>query len=153
MNSPGLFVDTNLLVLFVTGNVDEEIIGRHRRLREFTQEDYELLDETLAPYERILVTPNTLTETSNLLSQHADPERSRLLETLRFLIQHTEEIVVASVDASAEDEFERLGLADAALLHVATPETPVITADFDLYFAIAQRQADAVVNFRHLQAS
>ena len=152
MNSPGLFVDTNLLVLFVTGNVDEEIIGKHRRLREYSRNDYATLLREVDQCDRILVTPNTLTEASNLLAQHGEPERSRILERLRVLIQETEEIVVASVEASTQEAFGGLRLTDSALLLVATPETPVITVDFDLYFAISQRRENAVVNFRHLRA-
>lgn len=152
MNRSGLFIDANLLVLFVTGSVDEVIIGRHRRLREYTRNDYAALVQEIDRFNRILVTPNTLTETSNLLAQHGKPERSLLLERLRVLIEETEEIVVASAEVSADDEFGRLGLTDAALLILAAPETPVITADFDLYFTISHRLPDAVVNFSHIRA-
>ena len=151
MNSPGLFVDTNLLVLFVTGNVDEEIIGKHRRLREYTRNDYAALIREIDQYNRILVTPNTLTETSNLLAQHGEPERSRLLERLRVLIHETEEIIVASTEASDEDAFHRLGLTDSALIQLASQDTPLLTVDFDLYYAILQRRENAVVNFTHLR--
>ena len=152
MNSPGLFVDTNLLVQFVTGNVDEEIIGKHRRLREYTRNDYAALIREIDQYNRILVTPNTLTETSNLLAQHEEPERSRLLERLRVLIHETEEIIVASTQASDDDAFHRLGLTDSALIQVASQDTPLLTVDFDLYYAISQRRENAVVNFTHLRA-
>ena len=152
MVSSGLFIDANLLVLFVAGSVDQDIIHRHRRLREFTQEDFGVLVRTLAPYDRILVTPNTLTETSNLLGQHGEPERTRLFEGLRILIEETEEVVVTSLEASAEEEFGRLGLTDSVLILAARAETPVLTVDFDLYFAISGREPDAVVNFRHLVA-
>ena len=151
MNPRGIYVDANLLVLLVAGSVDKEIIARHRRLRAYDSEDYEILIEVLAGYEQILVTPNTLTETSNLLSQHGEPERTRLMDALRFLIEETEEIVVASIEASAGAEYPRLGLTDAALLRLAAPETPVITSDFDLYFAILGRTPSAAVNFNHLQ--
>ena len=151
MNSPGLFVDTNLLVLFVTGNVDEEIIGKHRRLREYTRNDYAALIREIDQYNRILVTPNTLTETSNLLAQHGEPERSRLLERLRVLIHGTEEIIVASTEASDDDAFHRLGLTDSALIQLASQDTPLLTVDFDLYYAILQRRENAVVNFTHLR--
>ena len=80
-----------------------------------------------------MVTPNTLTETSNLLSQHREPERSRLLRRLRAVIQDSREITVASAVAADNPAFARLGLADAALLEVATADTPVVTMDFNLY--------------------
>ena len=147
----GLFVDANLLVLYVVGNVVESLIAKHRRLRKYTPEDYGALVTALSLYARILITPNSLTETSNLLAQHGEPERSRLLERLRVLIHETEEIVVASTEASDDDAFHRLGLTDSALIQLASQDTPLLTVDFDLYYAILQRRENAVVNFTHLR--
>ena len=147
----GFFVDTNLLVLYVAGREDRALISRHRRLDEYSAEDYDVLLDLLALVERVFVTPNTLTETSNLLAQHGEPERSRLLRRLRSIIQDSEEIVVASAIASANDSFERLGLADAALLEVATSETPLVTVDVSLYLAVLEKNQDAAVNFKELR--
>ncbi|MCE2404747.1 MAG: hypothetical protein J4F43_06280 [Dehalococcoidia bacterium] len=151
MAAAGLFIDANLLVLLVVGSVGRDLIAKHRRLREYTEEDYETLVDVLSRVDRVLVTPNTLTETSNLLAQHAEPERSRFFDRLRVLIQETEEVVVASTQASNNSEFRRLGLTDAALLEVATEETPLVTVDLDLYLAVLAKGEDAAVNFRHLQ--
>ena len=107
-----------------------------------------LLDITAAA-ERVFVTPNTLTEASNLLAQHRDPERSRLMARLRLLIHGSEEVVVSSSDASSNTEFRRLGLTDAALLQVVTADTPVITVDLGLYVAAAREDPSAALNFDH----
>ena len=152
MAPPGLFFDSNLIVLYVVGNVDQDFIAKHRRLRDYSRNDFELLLQALAPYQRILVTPNTLSEASNLLAQHEEPERSLFLAGLGTMIRDTEEIVVTSAQASLDRNFERLGLTDAALLQIATGETPVITADFDLYVEVARRRQDAALNFTHLRA-
>ena len=74
-----------------------DLIAKHRRLREYTAEDYGILVDLLSRVDQVFVTPNTLTETSNLLAQHADPERSRFFEQLRYIIQESEEVMVASV--------------------------------------------------------
>ena len=116
-------------MLLVVGATDQALIRRHRRLQAFDPEDYELLVELLGNYPQVLVTPNTLTETSNLLSQHAEPQRSRFFDTFRSLIEINKEIVVASLEASGNASFKRLGLTDAALLEVVTPDTPLITVD------------------------
>ena len=147
----GLFIDSSLLVLLIVGTVGRDLIAKHRRLREYTEEDYRILIDLLGPVDRILVTPNTLTETSNLLAQHAEPERSRFFDMLRFFIQESEEVVVASVEASSNDAFRRLGLTDAALLEVITAENPLVTVDLDLYLAALRKEADVVVNFTHLR--
>ncbi len=147
----GYFIDANLLVLLVVGGTGRDMIGKHRRLRRFAPEDYDLLIRFIAQVGRLYVTPNTLTETSNLLAQHADPELSLFFERLRFIIHESEEVVIASELASANSQFTRLGLTDAALLEVATEETPVLTVDLDLYLAAMKKSPYTAVNFTHFQ--
>ena len=107
--------------------------------------------DLLGNYQQILVTPNTLTETSNLLGQHGEPQRSRFFHTLRSLIEINKEIVITSRQASANPSFSRLGLTDPALLEAVTPETPLVTDDLDLYIAALAKAPSAAVNFTHLQ--
>ena len=147
----GLFVDASLLVLFVVGSVGRDLIEKHRRLEEYSSEDFDVLIDLLDPVDRVFVTPNTLTEASNLLAQHRDPERSRFFDRLRFVIQDSEEVVVASVDAANNAAFGRLGLTDAALLEAITEETPLITVDLGLYLAALEKNQHAVMNFTHLR--
>lgn len=151
MTPAGFFIDANLLVLLIVGSVGRDLIAKHRRLRRFTVEDFDRLINLLRPVEQVFVTPNTLTETSNLLAQHGEPERSRFFDSLRFIIQESKEVVVDSTEASRNDAFKRLGLTDAALLEVVTAETPLLTVDFDLYLAASAKGQDTAVNFTRLQ--
>ena len=148
MPSSGYFIDANLLILFVVGFVDTGIIARHRRLADYTVADYEMLSGLFRRASRIFVTPNTLTEASNLLRQHREPERSLLMAGLRYLIDESEEIIVASAQAAANPEFPRLGLTDAALLAAVSEETPLITVDWALYSAALAKGENMAVNFR-----
>ena len=147
----GYFIDANLLILLIVGRVGEQFISRHGRLQQFVVEDYRILRNLLDQVEQVFVTPNTLTETSNLLAQHGEPERSRFFDQLRFTIEESREIQVVSEVASQNREFRRLGLTDAALLEVATVETPLLTVDLDLYLAALAKDQDTAVNFRHIQ--
>ena len=149
MPPSGYFIDANLLVLLVAGYTSRDIISKHKRLRAYTPEDYDILLEAIGQIKHIFVMPNTLTEASNLLAQHSDPERSRLFDTLRAIIHETEEVVVRSAVASSGSEFNRLGLTDSALLEVATEETPLITVDVDLYLAALENGQIRAVNFNH----
>lgn len=151
MPPAGYFIDANLFVLLVVGSVGRDLIAKHRRLRAYTVDDYDTLLDLLVPVDQVFVTPNTLTETSNMLAQHGEPERSRFFHTLRFLIQQSEEVVVSSEAASSNNEFSRLGLTDAALLEVVSAETPVVTVDLDLYLEAVRKRQDAAVNFTHLR--
>ncbi|MYB48921.1 MAG: hypothetical protein F4X72_06570 [Dehalococcoidia bacterium] len=149
MPPSGYFIDASLLVLLVVGSVGKELIEKHRRLREYSAEDYDILISLLDPVARVYVTPNTLTETSNLLGQHANPERSRFFDRLRFIIHESEEVVVTSAQASSNSAFNRLGLTDAALLETVSPETPLVTVDLKLYLAAIASGQEAALNFTH----
>ena len=147
-----IFVDANLLVLLVVGATDRKLIVKHRRLRTFDEDDYERLVTLVNQVDQILVTPNTLTEASNLLAQHGEPERSSFFEVLRILIEEHEEIVVTSKTASQNSEFTRLGLTDAALLEVVSNANPLITVDLALYLAAIRKEGQSAFNFRHHQS-
>ena len=143
----GYFLDANLLVLLVVGSESRNLIAKHRRLAHFSADDYDVLAEFLENADELLVTPNTLTEASNLVGQHGEPERSLLMRRLRFLIHESREIVVASNEASASAKFEELGLADAALLARVTTDRPLLTVDLDLYLAAIEAGDERAINF------
>ncbi len=145
----GYFIDANLLVLLVVGSVGQDLIAKHNRTKQYSPEDYELLLGLLAPVEQIYVTPNTLTETSNLLAQHGEPERSWLFAELRALIEDSREVVVASAQASSNSIFVRLGLTDAALLELVSSEVPLLTVDSILYDAVVRNAPGSAVNFNY----
>ena len=144
-----LFIDANLIVLLVVGQAGRDLIAKHRRTREFTVEDYDRLIQAISQVGELRVTPNTLTEASNLLGLHGEPERKRILLTLRTLIEGSPETVVASADAARRDAFPRLGLTDAALLEVVSADAPLLTVDFDLYRAALESGEEAAFNFNH----
>ena len=149
----GYFVDANLLVLLVVGSVGQDLIAKHGRLKEYTAEDYETLLDLLSQtrQSQIYVTPNTLTEASNLLSQHGEPERSLILERLQVLIEDSSEIVVKSIQASSNSAFVRLGLTDAALLEAISEEIPLVTVDWPLFNEAFNKGIYNCVNFNHLR--
>lgn len=144
MRHSGYFVDANLLVLLVVGNVDRDDILKHKRTRAYTVSDYEKLSQMLASVKRILVTPNTLTETSNLVCGD-----ERMAAMLRKLIQssHIEEVYIDSRTATGRGEFEWLGLTDCGLLELITPETPLLSADFALIRTALVSNSRSVVHF------
>ena len=144
-------IDTSLLVLLVVGSTGEELIAKHKRLESFRINDYKHLVAVLSRFDQCIVTPNVLTETSNLLAKHREPERSKFFKVLHALINDFDEIDVRSEQASNNSHFIRLGLTDAALLEIVSKSTPLITVDLDLYLAAAKIDINAAHNFRHFQ--
>ena len=147
MPTASVLIDSNLLVLLLVGRVGPEIILRHRRLAGYEPSDFTALEELIGEYERVLVTPNTLTEASNLLALHGQPERQDLLNELGTLIADAEEIFVTSATAAARPDFGRFGLTDAVLLEAASANSPVLTVDQPLFAAALAKQAGAALYF------
>ena len=150
----GCFVDSMLLVLLVAGRTDPGIIKRHRRLDAYSVQDFDQLINMIDEWGGVVwVTPNTLTEASNLLGLHSSPERELLFETLARLISESRELLVESNRASANPRFIQLGLTDTALLEVISPERPLLTVDGRLYAAALANDAQSATNFNHHRAS
>lgn len=147
-----ILVDTNLLILLAVGSFEPRLIERHKRTRQFTTEDYGLLRRFLARFRRVVATPNVLTEVSNLVDQSGGTSREGLQALLASIIEVLEEHYIPSRDSCDVEEFQRLGLADAAILHLARTrgDLLVLTDDLHLYLALQRRGLEAV-NFNHLR--
>lgn len=145
-----IVLDSNLLILMAVGNTSRRYIGKHKRVRAYSESDFDLLLGLIAPFPKIIVTPNTLTEASNLVGQVGEPVRSQIFQTLRAMIAATDELYVPSSQAAERDEFCRLGLTDSVLLEVLSGSCTLLTADLDLYLT-ASRRGFKVMNFNHLR--
>jgi hypothetical protein len=142
-------LDTNLLVLLVVGLTNRNYIPVHGRLRAYTVADFDLLNELIGASAGVVVTPNTLTEASDLLRQKIrEPARSEIAGVFQALIQKLHERYVSSVAASTREEFLRIGLADSALLEMGKEDVVILSADLDLCVA-AEMAGYTAVNFNH----
>lgn len=53
-------LDTNILVLYVAGRIDKGLIGSHRRLREYVEDDFNMLMLVLKQGRKIATTVNVI---------------------------------------------------------------------------------------------
>lgn len=72
-----LFIDTNLLLVLLIGALDLGHVERFKRTKPYTRNDDELLLAFIGEFERLITTPNILTEVSNLAGQLSEPLRER----------------------------------------------------------------------------
>lgn len=130
--------------LWVVGLHDPSLIRRHKRTRDFDEQDFDRLAASLGQVRRIWVTPNVLTEVSNLIGQIGEPARSELLLRLSNVIQGVVvEIYRESARVAAENLFSRLGLTDTGFFLL--DEKPlVITADGKLAGILVSRGIPAL---------
>jgi hypothetical protein len=145
-----LVLDTALLTLLIVGLTDRKYIAAHKRLSQFVEEDFDLLVAALEQAEMLVVTPNTMTETSNWLRHIKEPARARIQKVFAGFIHRSREIYVSSTDAVDRPEFLQLGLTDSVILEVAKSDVVVLSTDLNLCIA-AEVAEYAAVNFNHLR--
>jgi hypothetical protein len=147
-----VILDANLLVLLVVGMASPAYITSHKRLRAYGVKDFQLLRTVLSTASRVIVTPNIVTEASNLAGQISEPARARIFAKLRALLTIADERYVASRQATENTAFLRLGITDAAVMDAMDIGATLLTSDLDLYREAA-RQGRTVVNFNHYIAA
>jgi hypothetical protein len=147
---PAVLPDSELLVLLVAGSISREYLGRHKCLRAYDQTDFDLLPEFIAKSSGVIATPNTLTETSNLVSQIDESAKTYIATTFAKFANALEERYATSRRATQQSEFTRLRLTDSVLLDELANAHVLLTADARLHYAALQR-GYASVNFRNLR--
>jgi hypothetical protein len=143
-------LDSNLAILLVVGLAAKELIGEHRNLRAYSHDDFDCLVHLIRDYTAIIVSPNMLTEASNLCRQISEPARSRISAALEAFIAATSEEYVSSGQAAKNDGFTQLGLTDAVILEQMDASRLLLTADHDLFVAAVKRNYIAI-NFNHVR--
>ncbi|RVU20545.1 PIN domain-containing protein [Methylobacterium oryzihabitans] len=144
-----ILLDTQLMVLLAVGATSLSIIPKHKNLTEFTVDDFELLLHLLGRDPELILLPNTVSEAANLLRQHRDPERSRIMATLETIVGSNVERYVPSSEVVLRPDFRRLGLTDTAILEACKlPAYQILTADLDLFVAASISGLQAV-SFNH----
>ena len=148
MSDRRFVVDTQLLVLLVVGSASIDYVARHKRLHAYTGADFALLCQIIGHPPKLQATPNTLTETANLIDDIPGPARLHIARTFAEIVSNLLETYVPSRTAVARPEFERLGLTDAVLLDDGLADATLLTADLLLYLAALQA-GRPVRNFHH----
>jgi rRNA-processing protein FCF1 len=145
----GVLVDTNILLLYFIGTFDKSLISRFKRTRQFTQEDYNTLLNILRRFNKIVTTPNILTEVSNLSGQLAEDLKinyfAKFAASIELLLN--EEYISS---AQAMNNYHRLGLTDAGIALIAQNRYLVLTDDFPLTQYLYKTGVD-VVNFNNIR--
>jgi hypothetical protein len=76
----GIMVDTNILLLYFVGAFDPNLIPRFKRTLQFAVEDHATLIRILRLFDKVVTTPNILTEVNRLSGQLGEAIRSQYFE-------------------------------------------------------------------------
>lgn len=147
----GVFVDSNLLLLWVVGRCDPQAIARFKRTRQFDADDFRVLHEFLGRFRQRFASSHVLTEVSNFLGQFAEPLRTDVFRQLRTELLWTEERTISARDAAEDSAFESFGLTDAAICRICGEQLLLLTDDLRLA-RYAESRSISTLNFHHLRS-
>lgn len=114
---PSVILDTNLIVLFVVGLTNTDIIKVHGNLSDYTITDYINLSDLLNAFSDIVLLPHVLAEVSSLSRQIKDPYRTMIQTSFRRFVELNGELSLPSIDAVRRHQFLALGITDSAILN------------------------------------
>lgn len=150
-----VLLDSNLLLVFLTGSFDEQLFGRFKRVSAYSIEDYRLLIRVLGYFRVLITTPHILTEVSNLansLPERIKPDWHRSFGALLAAQDRFPNFLerwIPALQLAITPEFSAFGLTDAGVSALSA-EALVVTEDYRLSGALRQRGL-SVLNFEDLR--
>ena len=146
----GILIDKNILLLWFVGTVNRERISKFNRTERFVPEDYDTLLQILSDFNKIVTTPNILTEVNSLANQLAEPERSKCLSVFAEGVAKLNEFYLESKEVARTDSFTKFGLTDCGIATLAKNKYLVLTDDFKLTNYLENIGIDTI-NFNHIR--
>jgi hypothetical protein len=117
----------------------------------FTEDQFLLLAKFFAVFDKVITTPNLLTEVSNLLGQLPDTLRSSFFAVFAKRLALLEEHYSPSASVSTMTHFDRFGLTDSGIAQLVEGRYLVLTDDLSLFGYLQNRGIDAI-NFNHIRS-
>ncbi|MBU1752822.1 hypothetical protein KKG56_03035 [bacterium] len=101
-------------------------------------------------FDRLITTPNILTEVSNLSTALIGQTREEYFKKFKHMVTMLDEKVVISKKAAENKHFEKYGLTDTVIVELCQEKYMVITDDFKLSGLLSSLNID-VINFNHIR--
>ena len=146
----GILIDTNILLLWFVGTVNRELISKFKRTENFVPEDYDTLLQILSSFNKIVTTPNILTEVNSLANQLGEPARSQCLSVFAERMARLNEFYLESTEVVRTDNFTKFGLTDCGIATLAKNKYLVLTDDLKLASYLQKIGIDTI-NFNNIR--
>jgi len=122
-------IDSNIFILFLVGQINENKIKNYTRNSIYSKEDYYFLINILSKYDRIITSPNILTEVDNILNRITGDDKYRYLAIVKNIYKQTIEKYLETESVSQNWFFDILGITDSAIIIMARECDLLISAD------------------------
>jgi rRNA-processing protein FCF1 len=146
----GVLIDSNLLLVYCVGAHDPNRIERFKRKATFNIDDFELLARFFGFFDKVVTTPNILTEVNSLSNQLSEDIKSTYYPEFAKQIAVLEEHYLASAEVSSLASFDRLGLTDLGIAELVRGKYLVLSDDLKLVVHLQNIGVD-VINFNHIR--
>ena len=124
-----VIIDTNIFILFLVGQINENKITNYSRNSIYSKEDYYFLLKILSEYDRIITSPNILTEVDNILNRITGEDKYRYLTIVKDIYRQTIEKYLKTDHVSQSWFFDILGVTDSAIIMMAKECDLLISGD------------------------
>ena len=143
-------LDCNIFVLYVIGVLGKHHISKFKRTQVFREQDFDLL-VTLIKRSKVILTPNVVTEASNLLEAYNFKGQNVGLIALKEILQELNEKYEDSRKLILIYSFMKFGLSDSSIDNLCQSSVIAITVDFPLFGYLLSRSYP-VINFNHIRS-
>jgi len=153
----GLLIDTNLLILLITGYYDKSYIKKFKRTAKYSIEDFENLSKIVDGFNNIVTTPHILAEVSNLCINRKGPDDSNntgfenFIKVLIDTIYQLKEVYLEKNSILILDYFDYLGVTDSAIIEIARKNKYNVITDDAGVFRMLSKFKIPVININHLR--
>jgi predicted nucleic acid-binding protein len=124
-----VIIDTNIFILFLAGQINENKIEKYTRNSLYKKEDYYFLLNILAGYDRIITSPNIFTEVDNILNRITGEDKYRYLILIKKIYKQTIEKYIKTETVAQNWFFDVLGVTDSSVLMMAKECELLISGD------------------------
>ena len=127
-----VIIDSNIFILFLVGQINENKIKDYARNSIYSKEDYYFLLNILSKYDRIITSPNILTEVDNILNRITGDDKYRYLAIVKDIYKQTIEKYLETERVSQNWFFDILGVTDSAIIIMAKECDLLVSGDSTL---------------------
>lgn len=127
--SKGLLIDTNLLLLYLVGLYDRELIYKFKRTRQYDTDDYEFVHGFIARFPHVVLTPHVITEVSNLSGALPDEPRRSFCSIAVGVLRASKEKNISKDVILDSEHLPRFGFTDVSILEATKRFGCVVLTD------------------------
>ncbi|ASW82976.1 hypothetical protein EAY42_22570 [Vibrio anguillarum] len=147
----GVMLDTNLLVMYLIGVYDKELVPQFKRTEKYSVDDFEFLEFYVGQFDKLIVTPHVLAETWNFIEKIPKHQFDDFLSKVVPHIEVFEEEYVNKKTLLSSKGFSYIGITDMAVIQAAkSKKCFVITDDLRAYTHFFENGVETI-NINHLR--